>query len=144
MQKYYLASDHAGYKLKDELKKHLESKGFEVIDLGPNTDAVSISYVDQGKKLGEAIMADPSSLGAAVCGTGIGISIALNKVAGIRAARIVSVEDAHLCKQHNDANVVVFGGRQLTTEQAIEMIDEFNATEFEGGRHLERVEQLNQ
>lgn len=144
MKKFYLASDHAGFALKEELKAHLEKQGYEIVDLGPETDQAPISYALQGLKLGQAVAADKSSNGIAVCGTGIGISIAVNKVHGIRGARITSVQDAHLTKQHNDANIVVFGGRQTPVDLAIKMIDEFNETEFEGGRHQERVNQLNQ
>lgn len=144
MKKFYLASDHAGFKLKEELKDHLAKQGYETVDLGPETDEKPVSYALQGFKLGKAVAKDEGSYGVAVCGTGIGISIAVNKIDGIRGARITSVQDAHMTKQHNDANIIAFAGRQTSTDQAFEMIDEFNSTEFEGGRHLERVKQLSE
>lgn len=144
MKKFYLASDHAGFKLKEELKDHLAKQGYETVDLGPETDEKPVSYALQGFKLGKAVAKDKGSYGVAVCGTGIGISIAVNKIDGIRGARITSVQDAHMTKQHNDANIIAFAGRQTSTDQAFEMIDEFNSTEFEGGRHLERVKQLSE
>ncbi|TNK87435.1 ribose-5-phosphate isomerase, partial [Mycoplasmopsis pullorum] len=82
--------------------------------------------------------------GIGICGTGLGISYALNRHKHIRAARITSVEDAHLAKQHNNANVLVFGGRQVTFEQAKDMVDEYLKTQFEGGRHIARIEELDQ
>ncbi len=144
MKKFYLASDHAGFALKEELRDHLAKQGYDVVDLGPDTDGKPVSYSLQGFKLGKAVAADKGSYGVAVCGTGIGISIAVNKINGIRGARVTSVQDAHLTKLHNDANVLAFAGRQTSTETALAMIDEFNNTEFEGGRHIERVSQLNE
>ncbi|QCZ36648.1 RpiB/LacA/LacB family sugar-phosphate isomerase [Mycoplasma nasistruthionis] len=139
-----LASDHAGYKLKDELAQYAKSLGYEIVDLGPNTDAVSVSYAEQGKQLAEYVDQNHPSFGIAVCGTGLGISYALNRHKHIRAARVTSVEDAHLAKQHNNANVLVFGGRQVSFEQAKEMLDEYIKTQFEGGRHQERIDQLDE
>lgn len=144
MKKFYLASDHAGFALKEELKDHLAKQGYQTVDLGPETDTKPESYALQGFRLGNAVAADKGSYGVAVCGTGIGISIAVNKIHSIRGARITSVEDAHLTKLHNDANVIVFGGRQTKPELAFAMIDKFNETEFEGGRHIERVNQLSE
>ncbi|WP_322900344.1 RpiB/LacA/LacB family sugar-phosphate isomerase [Mycoplasmopsis felis] len=137
------ASDHAGFKLKEELKEYIKSKGYEPFDLGPNTDTVSVSYATQGNELANYVNDNKPDFGIAVCGTGLGISYALNRHKHIRAARVVSVEDAHLAKQHNDANVLVFGGRQINIDDAKKIVDEYINTEFEGGRHQSRIEELD-
>ncbi|MBN4083211.1 RpiB/LacA/LacB family sugar-phosphate isomerase [Mycoplasma sp. CSL10137] len=138
-----LASDHAGFELKEELKKYVRSLGYDTVDLGPDNGVNKVSYATQGNELAEYINSRKPDFGIGVCGTGLGISYALNRHKHIRAARITSVEDAHLAKQHNNANVLVFGGRQLKTEDAIKMIDEYLKTDFEGGRHIERIEELD-
>lgn len=143
MKKIVLASDHAGFELKDAMKKYVESKGYETIDLGPFNGEESVSYAEYGLKLGNKVAKDKKLIGIGVCGTGLGISYAINRVKGARGARLTSIEDAHLAKQHNNANVLVFGGRQISPEQAEAMFDEFIATEFEGGRHQARIEQLD-
>ncbi|SJZ48518.1 RpiB/LacA/LacB family sugar-phosphate isomerase [Mycoplasmopsis verecunda] len=139
-----LASDHAGYKLKDELATYLRDKGFDIVDLGPSTDAVSVSYAEMGKELANYVDEAKPAFGIGVCGTGLGISYALNRHKHIRAARVTSVEDAHLAKQHNNANVLVFGGRQVTFDEAKAMVDEYMNTQFEGGRHQARINQLDE
>ncbi|MEA4206149.1 RpiB/LacA/LacB family sugar-phosphate isomerase [Mycoplasma sp. 1199] len=139
-----LASDHAGYKLKDELASYLKEQGFDVVDLGPETDSVSVSYASKGKELANYVDEAQPNFGIAVCGTGLGISYALNRHKHIRAARVTSVEDAHLAKQHNNANVLVFGGRQVTFEQAKDMLNEYMDTQFEGGRHQSRIDELDE
>ncbi|MFV8401080.1 RpiB/LacA/LacB family sugar-phosphate isomerase [Mycoplasma sp. 005V] len=139
-----LASDHAGFKLKDELATYLKEKGFDVVDLGPSTDANSVSYALMGKELANYVDEAKPTFGIGVCGTGLGISYALNRHKHIRAARVTSVEDAHLAKQHNNANVLVFGGRQVTFEEAKAMVDEYLKTEYEGGRHQIRIDQLDE
>ncbi|TNK82271.1 ribose-5-phosphate isomerase [Mycoplasmopsis pullorum] len=143
-KKVAFASDHAGFKLKQELENYLKNLGYEIVDLGPNTDSNSVSYTLQGNKLADYINQNNPEFGIGICGTGLGISYALNRHKHIRAARITSVEDAHLAKQHNNANVLVFGGRQVTFEQAKDMVDEYLKTQFEGGRHIARIEELDQ
>ncbi|TNK82994.1 ribose-5-phosphate isomerase [Mycoplasmopsis pullorum] len=143
-KKVAFASDHAGFKLKQELENYLKNLGYEIVDLGPNTDSNSVSYALQGNKLADYINQNNPEFGIGICGTGLGISYALNRHKHIRAARITSVEDAHLAKQHNNANVLVFGGRQVTFEQAKDMVDEYLRTQFEGGRHIARIEELDQ
>ncbi|MEE3928537.1 RpiB/LacA/LacB family sugar-phosphate isomerase [Mycoplasmopsis ciconiae] len=138
-----LASDHAGFKLKEEIKDYLTELGYDTVDLGPNTDNASVSYAEKGKELAEYVDSRHPDFGVAVCGTGLGISYALNRHKHIRAARVVSVEDAHLAKLHNDANVLCFGGRQINFNQAKEMIDEYLKTTYEGGRHQLRIEELD-
>ncbi|QGZ97502.1 RpiB/LacA/LacB family sugar-phosphate isomerase [Mycoplasma sp. NEAQ87857] len=138
-----LASDHAGYQLKNELQEYVRSLGYDTVDLGPSTDKESISYATQGNDLANYITTRHPDFGIGVCGTGLGISYALNRHKGIRAARVVSVEDAHLAKQHNNANVLVFGGRQISFDEAKKIIDEYIKTDFEGGRHIQRIEELD-
>lgn len=136
-----LASDHAGLDLKETLKKELTEMGYPVLDLGTNSSE-SVDYPDYGTKLGEAVAAGKASKGVAVCGSGIGISIAANKVRGIRAALIHDVTGARLSRLHNDANVIAFGARTTGVDVAKEALKVFLATEFEGGRHTRRVEKL--
>lgn len=145
MNKIVLSSDHAGFKLKEQVKKYLVGLNLEVVDLGTNTDTKPSSYALQGLTLGKHVAnANGTELGIGFCGTGIGISIAVNRVKGARGARIFTVEDAHLAKQHNNANVILLGGRQMTLRRAKLLIDEFLKTPFEGGRHIERTQQLDQ
>lgn len=143
MKKIILASDHGGFELKEKMKEYVKSRGYEVIDLGTNNETESVSYAEYGLKLGEAIAKDDNALGIGVCGTGLGISYAINRIKGARGARLTSIEDAHLAKEHNNANALVFGGRQISFDQAKDMFDEFVNTEFEGGRHTIRIEQLD-
>ena len=140
---FYLSSDHAGYDLKEEIKNYLLSLGFEVVDLGPSTANVAVSYSEFGRSLAEVVSVNKDSYGIGVCGTGLGMTYAVNRFKGIRGARITSVEDAKLAKQHNDANILTFGGRQLSFEMVKQMIDTFLATDYEGGRHQERIKDLD-
>jgi ribose 5-phosphate isomerase B len=139
--KFILANDHGGYELKNEIKKYLLSKNFIVEDLG--CDGESVSYAEYGKKLAQQVIKEESSIGIGICGTGLGISFAVNRVKGIRGARITSIEDAQMAKIHNNANVLLFGGRQQNIEDVIKMIDEFIKNEFEAGRHIPRIEELD-
>ncbi|WP_373423265.1 ribose 5-phosphate isomerase B [Mycoplasma iguanae] len=141
--KFGFASDHAGFEYKEALKKYVENKGFEVVDLGPFNEESS-SYAVYGQKLGQALKNKEVDLGIAVCGTGLGMSYALNRIHTVRAARVATVEDAHLAKLHNNANVLTLGQRTNTLENAKAMVDEFIKTEFEGGRHKERIDKLDQ
>ena len=140
---FYLSSDHAGYDLKEEIKNYLLSLGFEVVDLGPSTANVAVSYSEFGRSLAEVVSVNKDSYGIGVCGTGLGMTYAVNRFKGIRGARVTSVEDAKLAKQHNDANILTFGGRQLSFEMVKQMIDTFLATDYEGGRHQERIKDLD-
>lgn len=139
--KFILASDHGGYNLKKQIKEYLELKKFDVDDLGCNGE--SSSYAEYGKKLAEKVIKKKNSLGIGVCGTGLGISFAVNRVKGIRGARITSIEDAKLAKIHNNANILLFGGRQESIVEVIKMIDTFIENTFEGGRHIERINELD-
>jgi ribose 5-phosphate isomerase B len=139
---FVLASDHAGYDLKEQIKFYLENNNFKVKDLGPfNND--SVDYSDYGKLLGGVIKNNNNTLGIAICGSGLGMSIALNRISGVRAALCHNIEVAKLAKNHNDANVLVLGGRFINLDEAINIVDIFFKESFEGGRHKRRVNKLN-
>ena len=140
--KIAVAGDHGGFKLKEKVKEHLVQRGFEVEDLGTHSEA-SVDYPTYGKACGEAVASGKADLGVVVCGTGIGISIAANKVKGIRCGLCTSVEMAHLTKQHNNANILALGGRTTEPGLALKIVDEWLDTEFEGGRHQRRVDMLD-
>ena len=141
--KIAVASDHGGYLLKETVKKHLEDRGIEVLDLGTHSEE-SVDYPVDGRLCGETVANGEADLGVVCCGTGIGISIAANKVKGIRCGLCTSVEMAHLTKQHNNANILALGGRTTAPELALAIVDEWLDTEFEGGRHQRRVDMLNE
>ena len=141
--KIAVASDHGGYLLKETVKKNLEDWGIEVLDLGTHSEE-SVDYPVYGRLCGETVANGEADLGVVCCGTGIGISIAANKVKGIRCGLCTSVEMAHLTKQHNNANILALGGRTTAPELALAIVDEWLDTEFEGGRHQRRVDMLNE
>jgi ribose 5-phosphate isomerase B len=136
-----LASDHAGFALKSVLADELRAAGHDVIDLGPNSES-SVDYPDYGRMLGEALAAGRASHGVAICGSGIGISIAANRIPGVRCALVTSGLMARLARQHNDANCIALGSRIIGIETARDCVAEFLATPFEGGRHAGRVAKL--
>ena len=137
-----VASDHGGFKLKLAVKEHLIGRGYKVVDLGTDTED-SVDYPVYGQACGEAVAAGKADLGVVCCGTGIGISIAANKVKCVRCALCTSVEMAELAKQHNNANVLALGGRILETEEAIRITDAWLDSEFQGGRHKRRTDMLD-
>jgi ribose 5-phosphate isomerase B len=137
-----VASDHAGFDLKEILKRDLQEAGHDVIDLGTHSTA-SVDYPDFGRALAEVIAAGRVERGVLVCGTGIGISIAANRNPKVRAAVVHDVTSARLSREHNDANVVAFGQRLIGTEVAREALRVFLETPFEGGRHVARVAKLS-
>ena len=139
--KIALGCDHGGYELKEKVKSHLEKKGYEVLDLGCHSTE-SVNYPVYGKSVGEAVAKKEADYGVVICGTGIGISIAANKVKGVRAALCMNTTMARLTREHNDANVLAFGARMVGDVLALEMVDTFLNTAFEGGRHVARVEML--
>ena len=136
-----LASDHAGYPLKEYVKTYLDSRGIDWKDYGTYSEE-SCDYPDFGHALAKGIEAGECEQGIAVCGSGEGISITLNKHQGIRAALCWIPEIAHLARQHNDANVLVMPGRFITNEEADAIMDEYLSTSFEGGRHARRVAKI--
>ena len=137
-----IGSDHAGFRLKEELRRHLESAGHIVIDLGTASEE-SVDYPDYGLAVGRAVASGQAGRGVAVCGTGIGIAIAANKVPGIRAGTPGDLFATRLMREHNDANVIAFGARITAAPLAIAMVDLFLETGFAGGRHAQRVDKLN-
>ena len=136
-----LASDHAGYDLKKNIKTYLESNNFYIKDLGPFSEN-SVDYPDYGNMLGKFILENKNSIGIAICGSGVGISIALNRMLGIRAALCSNEEIAKLSRNHNDANVLVLAGRFMNLKKSSSIIDVFLKESFEGGRHERRVNKL--
>jgi len=139
--KFYIGTDHAGFLIKASVITFLEARGCEVIDLGPESDA-RVDYPDFGHKVGQAVVNDPGSFGVAICGTGIGISIAANKIPGVRAALCHDAYTAHMARAHNDANVLAFGQRIVGLGVVESILDAFLTTPHEGGRHALRVEKI--
>jgi ribose 5-phosphate isomerase B len=137
-----IASDHAGFELKEILKTDLVDMGISVLDLGTDSED-SVDYPDFAYAVSGAFAEDSADTGVLVCGTGIGISIAANRHAGIRAALVHDALGARMARQHNDANVICFGGRMIGAEVARDCLQVFLATDFEGGRHARRVEKLS-
>ena len=138
-----LAADHAGYLLKDELVRWLAEQGYEVSDLGTNGPE-SVDYPLFGRKLAETIATGQADRGIAICGTGIGISIAVNREPECRCARVSEPLSAQLAREHNDANVLAFGGRLIGSDMAKACVAAFLEAGFAGGRHQRRVDQLSQ
>ena len=142
MNVIYLASDHAGYRLRSLIHGHLKTSSYEVIDLGASGKE-SVDYPDFGVKLAMQLRDDCKAYGIAICGSGIGISIAMNRFPWIRAALVSSREAATLSRQHNDANVLALGERLIAPDLAIACVNDFLDAEFEKGRHQSRVNKLS-
>ncbi|MCI7249258.1 MAG: ribose 5-phosphate isomerase B [Clostridiales bacterium] len=138
-----VASDHGGYKLKEKVKEYLESRDIDVIDLGTNSEE-SVDYPEYGRACAKAVAGGEADRGIVCCGTGIGISIAANKVSGIRCGLCTNVEMAKLTRQHNDANMLAMGGRIIDDETALAITEAFIDTEFEGGRHQRRIDKIEE
>jgi ribose 5-phosphate isomerase B len=136
-----VGSDHAGLILKELIAKQLVEDGYEISDLGTFTTE-SVDYPDFGAAVGRAVAAGEADFGVCCCGSGIGISIAANKVAGVRAALAHDVTSARLARLHNDANVVCFGERLTGAAVVLEAVQAFLTTDFEGGRHARRIEKI--
>lgn len=137
-----VASDHAGFELKQMLADHLRAAGHDVIDLGTDGNT-SVDYPDFGAAIGTEVVTGGAELGVAVCGSGIGICIAANKVKGVRAATVHDVTSARLTRLHNDANVMCLGERFTGPQVALDAVDAFVSTSFEGGRHIRRVDKIS-
>ncbi len=136
-----IASDHAGFEQKAPLAQYLSDKGFTVIDEGPD-NAERVDYPDYAKRVADAVAEGRADRGVLICGTGIGMAIAADKVHGIRAANIINPEFAALCREHNDANVITLSGRFVSLEENKRILDAFFETDFGGGRHAGRVEKI--
>jgi ribose 5-phosphate isomerase B len=138
-----LAADHAGYLLKDELAGWLREQGHDVSDLGTNGPE-SVDYPEFGRKLADAVASGQAERGIAICGSGIGISIAVNREPRCRCARVSEPLSAELAREHNDANVLALGARLIGSDMAKACVSAFLTTDFAGGRHQRRVDQLSQ
>jgi ribose 5-phosphate isomerase B len=137
-----VGSDHAGFELKQQLAEHIEASGHKVVDLGAH-DSVSVDYPDYGSAVGRAVVGGEVDLGVAVCGSGIGICIAANKVSGVRAATVHDVTSARLSREHNNANVMCVGQRFIGPQVALDAVDAFLGANFAGGRHSRRVDKIS-
>lgn len=139
--KIVLACDHGGYELKEAIKEHLQKKNYDINDIGVY-DTSSVDYPDLGKRAAEMVASKEVDRGIIVCGTGIGISIAANKVKGIRCALCTNEFMAKMSRMHNNANMLALGERVIGKGLALDMVDIWLSTEFEGGRHENRVNKL--
>ena len=140
--KISIGSDHAGFEQKQELAAYLREQGYEVIDRGPDSDD-RVDYPDYAAAVAHDVSNGVADRGVLVCGTGIGMALAADKIVGCRAANIINVQFAELCRQHNDANIITLSGRFVSLEDNESILDAFIATEFAGGRHAGRVEKIN-
>ncbi len=136
--KVAVGSDHAGFEYKELIKKHLEDKGFQIIDKGTYSKE-SVDYPVFGESVGKAVSSGEADMGIVICGTGIGISISANKVPGVRAALCTNEYMARMARKHNNANVLALGARVLGIDLVLGIVDQFFSTDFEGGRHERRV-----
>ena len=137
-----IGADHAGYELKVVIANYLRDCGHDVLDCGAH-DAQRVDYPDYGAAVGRAVVAGQAQLGVCICGSGIGICIAANKIVGVRAATLHDVTSARLSRQHNDANIACFGARLLGPQTVLDSVDAFLGATFEGGRHQQRVEKID-
>ena len=137
-----IGSDHGGFELKEYIKEYFEKEDIEYVDYGTNS-AESVDYPDYGRKLAEAVIAGEVDRGIAICGTGIGISIACNKVKGIRCALCGDTYSARMSVEHNNGNMLALGGRVVGKDLAIEIISTWLKAKFEGGRHERRVNKIS-
>lgn len=141
MKKIAIASDHGGFELKESIITFLLKKGWEVDNLGaPSTD--SVDYPDYGIKVAKAIIDKKIVRGILICGTGVGMSIVVNRFPGIRGTLCSDVYTAKMCREHNDSNILIMGGRVIEVSLAIEILETWLNTEFEGGRHQRRLDKI--
>tara|TARA_B100001029_G_scaffold55360_1_gene44616 strand:- start:24 stop:461 length:438 start_codon:yes stop_codon:yes gene_type:complete len=140
-KKISLASDHAGFKLKEKIKKNLKKKKFTVVDLGPKTDS-SVDYPDFAKKVARSVASKKSNIGILVCGSGTGMAMSANKIKKIRAAVCYNRASTSLSRKHNNANILALGSRLTNKSTALKLVNIFLNTKFEGGRHLRRVKKV--
>ena len=138
-----IASDHAGLELKEEIKRFLKGEGIEVIDMGTN-DSKSVDYPDYGIPVARKVSSGEIDRGILICGTGIGMTIVANKFPGVRAALVSDIYMARLAKEHNDANILVIGGRVVGKGLAVEMVRTWLHSTFQGGRHQRRLDKIRE
>ena len=136
-----LGSDHAGAELKAQIKQALDDRHIECLDFGPSTDS-PVDYPDYALRVSESVASGQCDQGILICGTGIGMAMAANKVPGIRAAQVTDRDGAHLSREHNDANILTLGARTTSVGSALEIVDAFLETPFGGGRHQRRVDKI--
>lgn len=140
--KIAVGSDHAGFELKEVIKKYLLSKSYHIVDVGTNSSDISVDYPDFAKKVARLVTLKKVDKGVLICGSGIGMSIAANRFKKVRAAVCESFYTAKMSRLHNDANVLCLGARILSQTKAKKILDIFLSTEFEGGRHIKRIRKL--
>ena len=140
-KKICIASDHAGYNLKEKIKHFLINKNISTIDLGPDNDK-SVDYPDFAKKVSRRLKLKKSDLGILICGSGTGMSLSANKIKGIRAAVCYNSRSTRLSRQHNNANIICLGSRLISSKNALNLVNIFLKTKFQGGRHLKRVKKI--
>ena len=143
MKKIAIASDHGGFDLKESVIYSMREKGLEIDDLGPYSD-VSVDYPDYGIKLAQAIVEQKVERGIVICGTGVGMSIVVNRFPGIRGTLCSDAYTAKMCREHNDSNILIMGGRVISKDLALEIVMIWLKTEFEGGRHQRRLDKINE
>ncbi len=141
MKKIFISSDHAGFKLKETIKKYLTNKKVKIEDLGPKDDS-SVDYPDFAHKVAKKVKLNKNNVGILVCGSGTGMNIAANKHKNIRAAQCFNLKSTKLSRLHNDANIITLGSRLITEKNALKFISVFLNTKFDGGRHLRRVKKI--
>ncbi len=141
--KIAIGNDHAAVEMKNEIMAYVKELGHEVVNYGTDTND-SCNYPDFGEKVGHAVVDGDADCGILICGTGVGISIAANKVAGVRAAVCSDVTTAHLVKEHNNANIIAFGARIVGTETAKDIVKAYLDAEFLGGRHQTRIDMIHE
>jgi ribose 5-phosphate isomerase B len=141
LKKIFISSDHAGFKLKEEIKSHLSKKKLSFQDLGPFNDD-RVDYPDYAHKVARKVKANKSNVGILVCGSGMGMNIAANRHKNIRAAQCFNLKSTKLSRLHNDANIITLGSRLLTKKLAINCVNTFLNTKFDGGRHLKRIKKI--
>lgn len=139
----YLGADHAGFQLKEHVKRTLAALGHEVTDVGTYAEE-SVDYPDYARTVGEAVAGGQADAGVLICGTGLGMVIAANKVPGVRAVPVYEPEMARMARRHNNANVIALPGRFITPEAADEVLEAFLTTGFEGGRHQRRIDKIGE
>lgn len=142
-QSIIIGSDHAAFELKEKIKKFLSDYGLAVIDIGTSSDA-SVNYVDFGKKVAKAISQQEFKRGILLCGTGLGMSMTANRFPNVRAALCSDIFSARMSRLHNDSNILVLGGRIIGDILAFEIVRTWLETPFEGGRHLQRIQTIDQ
>ena len=136
-----IASDHAGFNLKEDIKNHLIKKNMSIFDLGPYTNK-SVDYPDYAKKLANRVKLRKSDVGILVCGSGTGMAISANKIKKIRAALCYNLKSTRLSRQHNNANIITLGSRLIKKKLSLKLVEIFLKTKFEGGRHLKRINKI--